>query len=85
MVVLDIVKPKNIVSKAVYTIGVRGVLPLVGWALSGSRTAYQYLPNSVQRYLTPRELVDALIGAGFSQVNYRHLMLGSIALHVARA
>ncbi|MCH8939669.1 MAG: ubiquinone/menaquinone biosynthesis methyltransferase [Chloroflexi bacterium] len=85
LVVLDIVRPSNILSKVLYTIGFRGMLPLVGWALSGSRTAYQYLPNSVQRYLTPRELVDALIGAGFSQVNYRHLMLGSIALHVGRA
>jgi demethylmenaquinone methyltransferase/2-methoxy-6-polyprenyl-1,4-benzoquinol methylase len=85
LVVLDIVKPKNIVSKAVYTIGFRGMLPLVGWALSGSRTAYQYLPNSVQRYLTPPELVAAMNDAGFSEVSYRNLMLGSIALHSGRA
>ncbi len=85
LVVLDIVKPKNIVSRAIYTIGFRGMLPLVGWALSGSRTAYQYLPNSVQRYLTPRELVAAMQAAGFSDVSYRNLMLGSIALHSARA
>jgi demethylmenaquinone methyltransferase/2-methoxy-6-polyprenyl-1,4-benzoquinol methylase len=85
LVVLDIVKPKNIVSKAVYTIGFRWALPLVGWALSGSRTAYQYLPASVERYLSPRELVAAMSEAGFSEVSYRNLMLGSIALHTARA
>lgn len=85
LVVLDIVKPKNIVSKAIYTIGFRGMLPLVGWALSGSRTAYQYLPASVQLYLTPTELVAAMTQAGFSDVSYQNLMLGSIALHSARA
>lgn len=85
LVVLDIVRPSNILSKAVYTIGFRGMLPLVGWALSGSRTAYQYLPDSVQRYLTPSELVAALSDAGFSEVSYRKLMLGSIAIHSGRA
>jgi len=58
---------------------------LVGWALSGSRTAYQYLPASVERYLSPRELIAAMSEAGFSEVSYRNLMLGSIALHTARA
>ena len=85
LVVLDIVKHKNIVSKAIYTIGFRGMLPLVGWALSGSRTAYQYLPASVQLYLTPTELVAAMTQAGFSDVIYQNLKLGSIALHSARA
>ena len=61
------------------------MLPLVGWALSGSRTAYQYLPASVQLYLTPTELVAAMTQAGFSDVSYQNLMLGSIALHSARA
>jgi demethylmenaquinone methyltransferase/2-methoxy-6-polyprenyl-1,4-benzoquinol methylase len=84
LVVLDIVKPKNIVSKAIYSVGFQGVMPLVGWALSGSRAAYQYLPNSVQRYLTPKELVVAMEQAGFSDVSYRNLMLGSIALHLGR-
>jgi len=85
LVVLDIVRPSNILSKAVYTIGFRGMLPLVGWALSRSRTAYQYLPASVQRYLTPTELVAAMTQAGFTDVSYQNLMLGSIALHSGRA
>ena len=84
LVVLDIVKPRNILNKAIYTIGFRGMLPLVGWALSGSRTAYQYLPDSVERYLNPKELVRAMEQAGFSGVSYRNLFLGSIAIHTGR-
>ena len=84
LAVLDIVKPKNVLSKAVYTIGFRGLLPLVGWAFSGSRTAYQYLPASVERYLSPEELVAAMVTAGFNNVSYRSLFLGSIAIHTGK-
>ena len=57
------------------------VMPLVGWALSGDRSAYQYLPESVERYLAPDELASAMTAAGFTNVGYRNLMLGAIAIH----
>ena len=56
-------------------------MPLVGWALSGDRSAYQYLPDSVERYLAPDELASAMSAAGFTNVGYRGLMLGTIAIH----
>ncbi|MEE2656302.1 MAG: ubiquinone/menaquinone biosynthesis methyltransferase [Chloroflexota bacterium] len=84
LVVLDIVMPTNMVSKAIFTIGFRFMLPLIGWALSGNRAAYQYLPNSVQRYLTPTALAAKMKEAGFSEVSYRQLFLGSIAIHWGR-
>ena len=76
--------PINIVSKAIFYIGFRSLLPLVGWALSGNRAAYQYLPDSVQTYLTPPELAAMMKKAGFSEVGYRQLFLGSIAIHWGR-
>ena len=42
-------------------------MPLVGWALSGDRSAYQYLPESVERYLAPDELASAMSAAGFAR------------------
>lgn len=81
LAVLDIVRPRGVVGKAAYGIGFRRVMPLVGWALSGERSAYQYLPESVERYLDPDELASAMAEAGFTDVGYRGLMLGSIAVH----
>ena len=78
---LDIVRPRGVVGKAAYGVGFRRVMPLVGWALSGERGAYQYLPESVERYLDPDELASAMADAGFTDVGYRGLMLGSIAVH----
>lgn len=81
LAVLDIVRPRSALGRAAYGIGFRRLMPLVGWALSGDRGAYQYLPDSVERYLDPDELAAALSEAGFTNVGYRGLMLGSIAIH----
>ncbi len=81
LAVLDIVRPRGFAGKAAYGIGFRRVMPLVGWALSGDRDAYKYLPESVERYLVPDELAEAMKQAGFAEVGYRGLMLGSIAIH----
>jgi len=85
LAVLDIVRPTSLVGKAAYTVGFRGLLPLVGWTLSGSRDAYQYLPDSVERYLDSKELVAAMVEVGFTEVSYRSLFLGTIAIHTGRA
>ena len=81
LAVLDIVRPRSAVGRAAYGVGFRRVMPLVGWALSGDRGAYQYLPDSVEQYLDPDELASAMETAGFTAVGYRTLMLGSIAVH----
>ena len=81
LAVLDIVRPRGAVGRAAYGVGFRRLMPLVGWALSGDRGAYRYLPDSVERYLAPDELAEAMRAAGFTNVGYRGLMLGAIAIH----
>lgn len=79
--ILDIVRPKGWLGRVAYRVGFRGVMPLVGWALSGNRGAYRYLPASVEGYLDPEGLARAMGEAGFREVGYRTMMLGSVAVH----
>ena len=81
LAVLDIVRPRSAIGRAAYGVGFRRLMPLVGWALSGDRGAYRYLPESVERYLAPDELAAAMTAAGFAGIGYRRLMLGTIAIH----
>ena len=81
LAVLDIVRPRGAVGRAAYGVGFRRLMPLVGWALSGDRSAYRYLPDSVERYLAPNELASAMTATGFKDVGCRGLMLGTIAIH----
>ena len=82
LAILDIVRPNGVIQNGLYTIGFRWALPLVGWAISGNREAYRYLPESVEQYLTPQALQDAMGEAGFLEIWQERLCLGTIAIHV---
>lgn len=58
------------------------VVPVLGGLVAGDRSAYQYLPESVDRFVSPRELAALMRGAGLSNVTWRRLGLGTIAVHV---
>ena len=61
-----------------------GAVPLLGRLVSGHREAYRYLPESVGRFLSARELTAALCRAGFRVSEVRLLALGAVALHLAQ-
>ena len=58
------------------------VLPLIGGAVSGSRGAYAYLPDSVSRFPDQRRLAGMMCGAGFEEVRFENLTGGIAALHI---
>jgi demethylmenaquinone methyltransferase / 2-methoxy-6-polyprenyl-1,4-benzoquinol methylase len=60
------------------------VLPQLGGWLSGSRSAYEYLPDSISHFPNQEELAAAMRGAGFADVSFENLTGGIAALHVGR-
>jgi demethylmenaquinone methyltransferase / 2-methoxy-6-polyprenyl-1,4-benzoquinol methylase len=57
------------------------VLPRVGGWISGSRGAYEYLPDSVSKFPDQKRLAALMREAGFEEVGYRNLTGGIAALH----
>jgi demethylmenaquinone methyltransferase/2-methoxy-6-polyprenyl-1,4-benzoquinol methylase len=57
------------------------VLPRIGGLVSGSRGAYEYLPDSVSRFPDQKRLAGMMREAGFENVGYRNLTGGIAALH----
>jgi ubiquinone/menaquinone biosynthesis methyltransferase len=55
------------------------LLPLLGWAISGDRAAYRYLPESIQRFATRADFEAKLRAAGFANVRSHDLFPGGIA------
>ena len=61
------------------------LLPLVGWAVTGDRAAYQYLPQSIARFLSRPEFEERVRQAGFANVEGTDLFPAGVAsLVVAR-
>ena len=61
------------------------VVPWIGQLVGGDREAYSYLPQSVDRFVTPNELVALMGKVGLRGVTYRRLGLGTVTIHTGIA
>lgn len=82
--VLEFSKPRYAIFRGLFKVYFTKLLPLVGGLISGSRGAYQYLPDSVSRFPDQKELSVLMREAGFEEVTYKNLTGGIAALHLAR-
>jgi demethylmenaquinone methyltransferase/2-methoxy-6-polyprenyl-1,4-benzoquinol methylase len=62
----------------------RQILPRIGAAISGSSEAYSYLPGSVAKFPSPRELSALMHKIGFTHVDVQSWNVRSVVLHTAR-
>lgn len=84
IVALDITHPRGVLGRLVRAY-FRAVVPLLGGLLSGEWSAYRYLPASVGPFPEPESLSGFFRAAGFHNVSFVRLGLGSVAVHVGRA
>ena len=80
--VLEFSQPPNRAFRALYTFYFTRLLPLIGGVISGSREAYTYLPESVEKFPDAGVLVERMKEAGFGKVEYELMSFGIVALHV---
>lgn len=57
------------------------ILPRIGGLVSGSRGAYEYLPDSVSKFPNQKALAGMIGETGFEQVKVKNLTGGIAALH----
>lgn len=79
--ILEFATPKNRVWRFLFGCYFYHILPLWGWALSGNKAAYRYLPQSVSRFPQYDAFCQELAGAGFTCVNYRAYTGGVAVLY----
>jgi demethylmenaquinone methyltransferase / 2-methoxy-6-polyprenyl-1,4-benzoquinol methylase len=82
--VLEFSRPANAILRPLFNLYFRRVLPLMGGLVSGSLSAYTYLPASVQKFPDQSQLLLLMEQAGFVQVRYENLSGGIAALHLGR-
>jgi demethylmenaquinone methyltransferase/2-methoxy-6-polyprenyl-1,4-benzoquinol methylase len=67
--------------RALFRFYFKRVLPRIGGLVSGSRGAYEYLPDSVSKFPDQKRLAALMSETGFEGVEYRNLTGGIAALH----
>jgi demethylmenaquinone methyltransferase/2-methoxy-6-polyprenyl-1,4-benzoquinol methylase len=84
VVVLEFSKPTLPGFRSLFQFYFHRVLPLLGGAVSGSKSAYEYLPNSVTRFPDQGELAALMREVGFEKVEYSNLTGGVAAIHFGK-
>lgn len=84
LAILEFSRPTNPVLREVFGAYFTRILPVMGGIVSGSRSAYTYLPNSVKRFPNQQELARMIEQMGFEQVSFENLTGGIAALHLGR-
>jgi demethylmenaquinone methyltransferase / 2-methoxy-6-polyprenyl-1,4-benzoquinol methylase len=84
-VVLEFVRPPKSITGGAYRIYLRTLLPAVGGALSGHPDAYRYLSDTVDSYRTPGELGAMAMQAGWTDVRFAGLAMGTVGVLSGRS
>ena len=81
VICLEISKPPRNLLRPFFLFFFNKIVPFVGGLISGQRDAYNYLPQSVNEFLTPDELKVIMERAGLREVSYKRLMMSTVAIH----
>ncbi len=81
LVALDTTRPKTSLLSPFIRFHMRRVIPFLGGLLTGSRSAYTYLPTTSENFLLAEDLLGRIQTAGFEQAGFQRLMFGTTAIH----
>jgi len=84
LVILEMTPVRTPAFRACFRIYFHRWVPLLGRLLSGHRSAYVWLPRSVDAFPPADALAEHLRAAGFADVQFERMGFGTVALHVAR-
>jgi demethylmenaquinone methyltransferase/2-methoxy-6-polyprenyl-1,4-benzoquinol methylase len=81
--ILDFGEPGGVLGK-LYGFYFRKVLPRIGTLISGVRGPYEYLPNSVEKFPAPQQMLDRMKAAGFKDASWTPYTFGIAGLYRGR-
>jgi len=81
LVVLEFSKPSVFPVKQIYQLYFNFILPAVGKLLSGDKSAYTYLPESVNRFPDGELFLERLENTGFTNLTQKRLTFGIATIY----
>lgn len=84
LAILEFSRPEARYFRRLFELYFTRLLPRIGGLLSGSQSAYQYLPDSVSRFPDQAGLAALIRDAGFVEIEWENLTGGVAALHMGK-
>ena len=80
--ILEFSMPQKTPFKQLYKLYFKHILPSIGKLFSKNKSAYRYLPESVEHFPSPEDFVKMMQESGFEKTSKRSLSLGIAYLYV---
>ena len=84
LAILELVRPENRFMRLFHSFYLRTVLPLIGGAVSGEKSAYEYLSRTIATFIDPSELKTMLEKYGFGNVAFYAQTFGAATIIICR-
>jgi len=84
LISLELFKTQDRAIRPLYHLYLNRLAPRLGQLITGDGEAYRYLPLSIEGFLTPQELAQAMERAGLVEVEYFLSTWGIAAVHRGR-
>lgn len=83
LVCLEFSQPENVLLQIAYKQHLSVIVPCVGRIVSNNYRAYKYLVDSIQVFPPQKELAEIMGNVGWTNVTYKNLLFGVVAIHIA--
>tara|TARA_Y100000588_G_scaffold11575_1_gene12686 strand:- start:2377 stop:3102 length:726 start_codon:yes stop_codon:yes gene_type:complete len=78
--ILEIVRIEKGIFRYLFKPYFKYVTPWIGAVFAGEKEAYTYLPQSVELFLSAREMLELMLEIGMEDVSIKKFALGSVAI-----
>jgi demethylmenaquinone methyltransferase/2-methoxy-6-polyprenyl-1,4-benzoquinol methylase len=76
--------PSNKIIKSIYRFYFKNILPVLGGIISGDKTAYTYLPDSVEEFDEKVNLTSLLTSSGFREIKKYNFTFETVQVLIAQ-
>lgn len=83
LLIVELSAPQKFPMKQLFRIYARAVMPVIGRLISHDRSAYTYLPATMEAFPQGEVMQGILTKAGFSQVMFRRFTFGISTMYLA--
>ncbi|MFV0469269.1 MAG: bifunctional demethylmenaquinone methyltransferase/2-methoxy-6-polyprenyl-1,4-benzoquinol methylase UbiE [Dysgonomonas sp.] len=83
LMILELSTPQHFPMKQGYWIYSKLLIPIVGRLISKDKTAYRYLPKSIEAFVQGQEMVDILTSNGFRNAICKTYTFGICSMYLA--
>ena len=78
---LELTPMNNGLQASIFRFYFHRIVPLVGYIIARDKSAYTYLPQSVDYFVDSDSLAEVMRSAGLEDVGYRKVGCGTVAIH----